>query len=66
MHFASGVMTPNEKEVSYRHRERAGLEVKIFWSCKNANARRVAVSSTDWLDGWREYLMKCGAQSSAV
>jgi hypothetical protein len=39
----------NEIEVSCRHRERAVLEVKRFYSSENVNARRVAVSSTDWL-----------------
>ena len=45
-------MRSNETEVSYRHRERAPLEVKMFQSYRNVSVRRVAVSSTDWLDAF--------------
>jgi hypothetical protein len=37
-------------EVSYRHRERAVLEVKVSQSYQKVCAQRVAVISTDWLD----------------
>ena len=43
-------LSSNEKEVSYRHRGRAVLEVKRLQSCQDVGAQRVAVSSTDWLD----------------
>ena len=43
-------VSPNETEVSYRHRRRAWLEVKVFLVIGNVNAQRVAVSSTAWLD----------------
>jgi uncharacterized protein YkuJ len=46
----NGAVRSNEKEVSCRHRGRAVLEVKRFQSSQNVNVRRVAVSSTDWLD----------------
>ena len=45
----------NEKEVSYRHRGRAWSEVKSVLVMQDVSAQRVAVSSTDWLDGSRGF-----------
>ena len=55
-HVFARLTASNENEVSYRHRRRAVLEVKMAESSENVNAGRVAVSSTDWLDDWRDNL----------
>ena len=44
--------------MSYRHRKRAVLEVESVLVTKSVNARRVAVSSTDWLDDRRAMSMR--------